>query len=348
MALKLLTTSLVAALSLGVAAAVARADDKKPADAPQGLKFTGHVRADALVGLSARVAGAVDKVNVDAGDRIKKGQVLIELWAPELKDDLDAAAAKLDRAKAAVEQAEAATQAAKAQLARAEAALEAARAAVKRAKAGADQVQAEADRVRRLVETAAASREEQDAHVHQADAARAAVEEAEAQVKTFEAAREAAAAEVGQAQAGVNAAQADVAVAQAAVRRADTEVGFTKIVAPFDGVVARRTVDAGATVGPPRQGESAPLITVMRDDVVRVVFDVDERDASRVTLGAAAVIRVAALGDAEIKGKVARMDPTINRDAGTFSVEVDLPNPEGKLRPGMFATVELKADAPGK
>ena len=116
---KLLTTSLIAVLSLGAAVA-ARADDKKPADAPRGPSFTGGILADAMAQLSSRVAGAVDKVNVNEGDRVKKGQVLIELDAPELKDDVDAAVAKMDRAKAEVEQAEAAAQAAKARFNQAE------------------------------------------------------------------------------------------------------------------------------------------------------------------------------------------------------------------------------------
>ncbi len=116
---KWLGTSLIAVLSLGVVAA-ARADEKKPADAPNGLRFTGGILADATADLSSRVAGAVDKVNVDIGGRVKKGQVLIELEAPELKDDLDAAVARMDQAKAEVEQAEAGVKAAKARVAEAE------------------------------------------------------------------------------------------------------------------------------------------------------------------------------------------------------------------------------------
>ena len=164
-------------------------------------------------GLSARVVGTVDKVNVDEGDRVKKGQVLIELSAPELKDDLDAATGRLDRAKAEVEQAE------------------------------------------------------------------AAVQEAEARAKTADAARDLAAAELARARAGVKVARAGVEIAEAGVGRARTQLGFTRITAPFDGVVSRQTVDVGETVGPATQGVSAPLVTVTRDDPVHVVFDVDERSA---------------------------------------------------------------------
>ena len=134
MASKWLIVPVAAVLSLGVAFA-GRADDKKPAEAPRGLQFTGSVQADAVAMLSARVAGAVDKVNVNDGDRVKKGQLLIELSAPELKDDLDAAAAKLEQAKAEVEQAEATVQAARARSAEADAVLEGAQDVYKRAAA---------------------------------------------------------------------------------------------------------------------------------------------------------------------------------------------------------------------
>ena len=219
-----LSMSLIAALSLWLAAD-ARAEDMKNDPAPAArpadeLRFTGRVQAAATAALSSRIAGTVDKVNVDEGDRVKKGQVLIELSAPELKDDLDAAEARLEQAKAEVEQAE------------------------------------------------------------------AAVQEAEARAKTADAARELAAAELAQARAGVKVARAGVEIAQAAVKRAQTQLGFTRIVAPFNGVVAHRTVDVGTTVGPQRHGESAPLLTVIRDDVMHIVFDVDERSAPRVVVSA--------------------------------------------------------------
>lgn len=266
---KLLRTVLVAALTLGVAAAV------PAADAPQPLVFAGRVEAAEQTGISARVAGAVARVNVDIGDRVKKGQVLIELDAPELRDDLDAAAAKLDQAKAQVEQAEAATAAAKARVAQADAGRDTAEDAYKSALASPTATPASV-----LTET-------------------------KGRLDTGQAARAAAAAEVAQAQAGVKVAQAGVEIAAVGVRKAQTRLGFTRIVAPFDGVVTRRLVDTGAVVGPPKPGETAPLLSVMRDDVVRVVFDVDERSALRLAVGAPVVITASAAGGAVFKGKVA-------------------------------------------
>lgn len=261
----------------------ARAEDKK-ADSPPAdeLRFTGRVEAGATAALSSRIAGTVEKANADEGDRVKKGQVLIELSAPELKDDLAAAEARLDQAKAEVEQAE------------------------------------------------------------------AAVQEAEARAKTADAPRELAAAELARARAGVKAARAGVEVAQAGVRRAETQLAYTRIVAPFDGVVERRTVDVGTTVGPQRQGESAPLVTVIQDDPVHVVFDVNERSAPRVAVGAPVAVQAPGLGDAVFRGKLVRTAGTFNPETGTMRAEAVLPNADGKLRPGMFVLVEVKSEKAGQ
>lgn len=206
MAPKSLRWWVVVSLSLSASGASVWGADPKGGDAS---RFTGRVEAAEQAGIAARVAGTVDRVTVDIGDRVKKGQLLIVLSAPELKDDLDLAMARLEQAKAEVKQAE------------------------------------------------------------------AAVQEAEARAKTSDAARGAFVAELARARAGVDVARAGVEIAEAGVRRAQTEVEYTTIKAPFDGVVVRRTVDVGDTVGPPTQGVSAPLVSVMRDDVVHIVFDLD-------------------------------------------------------------------------
>ena len=246
------------------------------------MRYNGRVEAAEQAGIAARVAGTVDRVTVDIGDRVKKGQLLIELSAPELKDDLDLAVARLEQAKAEVKQAE------------------------------------------------------------------AAVQEAEARAKTSDAARGAFVAELARARAGVDVARAGVEIAKAGVRRAQTEVEYTTIKSPFDGVVVRRTVDVGDTVGPPTQGVSVPLVSVMRDDVVHIVFDLDERSAARVAVGTPAVVHAPSLGDANFSGKMTRIGGAFNPLTGTVRAEVDLPNADGKLRPGMYVSVDVTEDHPGK
>ncbi|HVS36881.1 MAG TPA: efflux RND transporter periplasmic adaptor subunit [Gemmataceae bacterium] len=309
---KLAGVSRIAVLSFCIAAVV------QAADAPNTAKYNGRVEPAEQAGIAARVAGMVDKINVDIGDRVKKGQVLIELSAPELKVEMDGAVGRLEQAQAEAMEAEAAVQAAKARKTEAEAVMESAQEVYKRSVAA-------------------------PGAVPQSE-----VLEAQAQMKKAEAARDVAAAEVLQAQAGVKAAQAGIVIGQAALQQAQTRLDFTRITAPFDGFVARRTVDPGDLVGPPQQGQAAPLLTVMRDDTVRISFEVDEASASLVPIGAPAVIRAAALGDLVFRGKVTRTSGVVNPNTGTIRVVIDLPNPDGKLRPGMFVMVEVQKGEPEK
>ena len=78
-----------------------------------------------------------------------------------------------------------------------------------------------------------------------------------------------------------------------------------------------------------------------------VYFDVDERSAARVVIGARSWF-APALPDVEFQGKVTRTAGTVNPNTGTLRAEIVLPNPDGKLRPGMFVTVEVKTDGAGK
>jgi multidrug resistance efflux pump len=335
-------------LILCFASAAPAEDRKDAAPARPPSSFAGRVEAADQAGVFARVSGAIDKVNVNIGDRVKKGDVLIELSAPDLQEDADLAAAQAARARAEVETVAQAALAAKAQVGQAEAAVDSARASVRRAQAFFDQVKAEADRVRKLAESNSASAEDVEARVHQADAAKAQLDETHAQVKTGEAARDVAAALYAKAQAEVKAAEAGVEIAKLGVHRAQARLEYAKVLAPFDGLVTRRLVDAGAVVGPPKPGETAPLLTLVRDDVVHVAFDVDERSASQAMVGAPAKVHIAALPDGMFAGKVTRVAGIFNPDTGTMRVEIDVPNADGKLRPGMAVTVELKAEGTGK
>ena len=273
---KSLRTVLVAVLMLGVAAAL------PAADAPQPVVFPGRVEAAEQTGIAARVAGAVDKVNVDIGDRVKKGQVLIELSAPELKDELDQAEARLEQAKAEVEGAEAATAAAEARVAEADAAAEAARAALKSAKAAADRAKSDADRAREIQNRNVGAISEQDfaAIVHQADAARSAWRRPRPRSRQRRR-RKVATAELHRAPGRDQGRPGGRRGRRGRGAEGADPLGYTRVTAPFDGVVTRRTVDTGAVVGPARPGETAPLLTVMRDDVVHVAFDVDEQSTRR-------------------------------------------------------------------
>src|SRR5512135_3261165 len=146
--------------------------------------------------------------------------------------------------------------------------------------------------------------------------------------------------------ASVRVAEARRRVAQAERDHAAAILGYARIEAPFAGVVSRRLADTGAYVQPPAASSTAdgPLFEVVRTDRVRAFADVAEADARRVAVGAPAGVRVAALGGRELQGRVALTSWLLDGPSRTLRAEVDLPNPEGQLRPGMRAVIKIALD----
>ena len=146
----------------------------------------------------------------------------------------------------------------------------------------------------------------------------------------------------------------EAARARAQVSRADEQrvaalVGYTHLTAPYDGVVVVRNANTGDYVQPGTGDESGtrrasgrsaarrPLYVVARTDKVRVFVDVPEMDAGAVTRGTKAQVRVQALNDAEIEATVTRTSWSLRPESRTLRAEIDLPNPDARLLPGMYA-----------
>jgi RND family efflux transporter MFP subunit len=159
-----------------------------------------------------------------------------------------------------------------------------------------------------------------------------------AEAKLAEAAARAA---VGEA--AVAAALEEVALAQARQEELEAQLALGVIRAPFAGVVTERLVDLGAAVQPADRGGAASIAVVLRDERVRVRFDVPEADVRFLRPGTTALrIDVPALGDgASWPGTLARTAGGLEPTSRSLRAEADLPNDELRLRPGMFARVTL-------
>src|SRR5262249_5144604 len=166
-------------------------------------------------------------------------------------------------------------------------------------------------------------------------------------VKAAEAARGESAARRTQAEASVKGAEAAVEVARTDVQRATALLQFAKIRSPLDGVITHRTALVGDVALPAEGRKSRPLFVVASLDLVRIVADLPEADALLLGSEARAVIRLPALKGQEFKGKVARTAAVLDPRTRTLRVEIDLPNAEGKLRPGMFATATFVVEHSG-
>ncbi|MBZ5638689.1 MAG: efflux RND transporter periplasmic adaptor subunit [Acidobacteriia bacterium] len=145
------------------------------------------------------------------------------------------------------------------------------------------------------------------------------------------------------AKAGFEAAEAQVEQSKAALAQAVTNLEYTKIASPIDGVVVARQYDVGQTVAASFQ---APTLFTIAQDLTKmqVQADVDQSDIGRVQIGQPVRFSVDAYPEHEFRGKIAqiRLNATANQNVITYPVIVEVPNPDGKLRPQMTANVTIE------
>lgn len=139
--------------------------------------------------------------------------------------------------------------------------------------------------------------------------------------------------ELQQAESQVATAEAAQQGAQAQISALAVRLGETRIQSPLTGVVTQRRLDPGVLVGPPGGGT---IVTVARTDVLRVFIGVNERDLAGLTVGQDAHVELDGLPGRSFAGKVVRLSPTLDPGTRTLDAEIQLPNPKGELRPGMY------------
>jgi RND family efflux transporter MFP subunit len=116
---------------------------------------------------------------------------------------------------------------------------------------------------------------------------------------------------------------------------------YASVVAPFDGVITQRNVDVGTLV----QGNATSgtfMFEIMQEDVIRVRVYVPQDAAFGVAPGIDAMVRVPEIPDREFRGKVTRIADALQAGTRTLLTEIDIPNPDGALAPGIYCSVELR------
>lgn len=264
-----------------------------------------HVEAFEETPLVVRIAGYIQKVNVDIGDRVRKDDVLAELHVPEME-------VELKQKEALVRQADAE--------------LKLAKDSIPLAEADFKRTKSQSERFAK-VGSSVLDRENIEETQHAFEASKAKLEMARSEV-------------------GVK--EARLAVAKENRDYAQAMLEYRKVRAPFDGVVVRRYVHTGHFLQPGAGAAAQPIFVVARTDTVRVFAEVPEIETMFVSVGCPARVRVQSLPHQEFAGKVTRSSWSLDSRARTLRVEIDLPNPEGRLRPGMYATVNLGAEFPDR
>ena len=139
-------------------------------------------------------------------------------------------------------------------------------------------------------------------------------------------------------------AQLDLARAQAQQSKARLDelkinLSNTIITSPVNGFVAKRNVDPGASVG-----QNAPIVDVVDISRVRLIANVVEKDLKQLQAGDGTRVEVDAFPGEEFMGRIARVSPVLDPATRTAPIEVEIPNPSFRLKPGMYARVGITLD----
>ena len=284
-------------------------------DLAKSVVATGKVQPITNVEIKSKASGIVKKLFVDAGDKIKKGQLLAELDKEEIQ--------------AQVEQGHAS-------LAASQASLTGAQADYERAKVDAEGP--DVPLLKRAYERAVGMAKE-------GVVSASALEDAQ---KNYELAlnkQNVAKAQLSVLKARIAQSQAQVARDQATLRQLEEQLSYTDIIAPIDGVLLSRDVEIGDAVSSILVlGSSATLVMTLGDtSEVYVKGKVDESDIGKVYLGQPARIKVESFKDKTFEGKVTKISPLgVEKDnVTTFEVRVSINNPGGELKAAMTANAEI-------
>ncbi|MBZ5728864.1 MAG: efflux RND transporter periplasmic adaptor subunit [Acidobacteriia bacterium] len=283
-----------------VAVATARMEDMS-----HGMVLTAEFKPYQEIDVMAKVAGYVKRIDVDAGDRVKQGQLLAVLEIPEMADDQARAQSMLKRSQAEVARA-------RDELQRAES----------------------SHAIAHLSYTRLADVAKQRAGL----VAQQEIDDAESKDLVTEA-------QVSAARSNLSAAEQQVQVSTAELQKVKTLLDYTRVTAPFAGVITRRFADTGSMIqaGTASNTQAMPLVKLSENSLLRLILPVPESAVPTVHVGQQVEVHVPTLGRA-FPGRVARFAEKVMSATRTMDTEVDVPNPSLVLIPGMYAEVNLTLD----
>ena len=266
------------------------------------LTLAGGFKPFQEVDLHAKVAGYIKTMYVDVGSHVKEGQTLALLEVPELAAELSGADAAVRRAKEEIRRAQG---------------------DVQRAKSAHEATHAMAERLTQASDSRAGLVAQQEV-----DDARAKDLEGEAQVSS--------------AQAALSAAEQALDVAVATQQQYKALSDYTRITAPFTGVITVRYADTGSLIaaGTSSSTQSAPVVRIAQISVLRLVLPIPESIAGQIRLGDPVKVHVQALNQDSV-GKVSRFADALDPQTRTMETEIDFQNPDGKLLPGMYVEAKI-------
>lgn len=269
------------------------------------LSLAGQFEPYQVVEVHAKVSGYIRKINVDIGDKVRAGQVLATLEVPELNAQLKGAVSEVAHSKDEI------------------------------ARAGKDVARAESYH---------AALHANYIRLRDANAGQPGII-AQQELDDAKSRDLAAEAQVEMAKSSLSGAQQQSDVASADRERVAALAGYSTVTAPLSGVILWRYADTGALIqsGTSSDTQSLPIVKLSQSDLLRLRVPVPESDVRFVHIGAPVSVHVDAL-DRSFAGTVVRFTRNVSLETGTMETEIDVPNRDLAITPGMYANVLLNLE----
>lgn len=286
-------------------------------DLPRFFEATGSLAGDQQTDVAPQTAGKVVAVGVEIGSAVRRGQMLVRLDDQELKLRVEQAAAQVEQAKANVRQAEE-------------------KIGLRPGQAFDPNKVSEVAAARVTYELAEKNLKRAEKLIESGDVSQSFFDEQRTRRDQLREQYEVALAQARQNFAAVQVARTNVANAEAALALARTNLAYAVIPAPIDGYVAERTADLGEYVSPQQK-----VATLVRTNPLRIRIDIPEQAIPDVQVGQSVSVTTSAWPERNFSGKVARIAPNVSAESRTLTVEAEIENSTGLLKPGQFATVRI-------
>jgi multidrug efflux pump subunit AcrA (membrane-fusion protein) len=303
-------TAQPAAVEVTTATAITR-------ELPRFFEATGSLSGDEQTDVSPSIAGKVVFINVDLGSYVKRGQTIVRLDDVDAKLRVQQAQAQLDQTKAALRQAEE-------------------KVGIRPGQSFDVNKLPEVGNARVALELAEKNLRRSEKLIESGDISRSLYDQQKAQRDQLKEQYEAALSLARQNYAAVMTARANVANAESQLNLALRSQSYANVYSPIDGYVADRPADLGEYVS-----TTTKVATIVKINPLRLRIDIPEQAISTVSVGQSVSVTTSAWPDQNFSGRIARISPNVTPTSRTLTVEAEVQNAGGVLKPGQFATVRI-------
>ncbi len=270
------------------------------------------------IAIIPKIPGRVAAVPFDIGQQVKKGEVVLRLESTDIAAQVAQAEAGLALAQASYAKQKAGTRPEQVEMTRAQ---------VAQAQANFSNAEVNYTRMKNLFTEGAIAQKDLDGAKLQYDLYQAQLTSAKEQLRIVQ---------TGETTETFKISQAQVRQAQATVDLARVSLANAVVLAPLAGVISQRNIDPGEMASP-----ALTALSIVNLQEMRVEGNVAEADINHVRVGQEVTVKIDTLGNAKFTGKIVMVSPVADTRSKAYPIKVTIPNSDGALKPGMFATVEI-------